>query len=75
MCLDADVLLCLDASGRLIFCAQMHTRRRTCAHEHRRIKNYSAAFHVQAVICLGFESYEDRAPHFGALGGPNISTF
>ena len=67
MCLDADVLLYLDASRRLIFCAKTHTRGRTCTHKHRRIKNCSAAFHVQAVISLGLESYEDRAPHFGLL--------
>ena len=49
-----------DASGRLIFWVQTHAdtrrRRRTHADERRRMQNSSAAFYVQAFICLGLES-------------------
>ena len=56
--LDTEIFLHLDASGRLFFCAQTHVdgRRRMHADERRRKQNFSAAFFVQAVICLGLES-------------------
>ena len=62
----------LDASGRLIFCAQMHAdahrRRRTHADEHRRMQNFSAAFFVQAVVCLGLKfSSRQSLPHVGSF--------
>ena len=51
---DAEILLCLDAFRRLIFCAQTHARK--CRHMHvderTRIQDSSAALHVQAVTYM-----------------------
>ena len=62
-------LLRLDASGRFNFLVHRRTRTLTYVDERRHMQNSSAAFYVQAVICLGLESLSPLIPlsHVGSF--------
>ena len=83
--LDAEILLCLDVSGHLIFCTQTHAcgcmhadhaHKRRCTHtdKHRHMQNSSATFHVQACYMFrpGVSLSTNPCPMLVAFQDPEI---